>query len=135
MIKRIGHTAYYVKDMNKSLTFYCNILGFEKAFELHKENGEPWIVYIKVAERQSIELFYDGQEGSNKVDRAVGYHHLCLEVNDIDQIAQHVKAKGLSLESGPKKGIDGNYQCWIKDPDGNPIEFMQLIPGSPHVNN
>jgi hypothetical protein len=28
-------------------------------------------------------------------------------------------------------GLDGNWQAWVKDPDGNAIEFMQLSEDSP----
>jgi lactoylglutathione lyase len=43
----------------------------------------------------------------------------------------HIKSQGLTLDVEPKQGIDLNYQCWVKDPDGNRIEFMQMHPDSP----
>ena len=33
MIKGIGHVAFYVKDMEKTMAFYLNTLGFRKAFD------------------------------------------------------------------------------------------------------
>ncbi len=134
MIKRIGHTAYTVENMEKSLEFYCDILGLQKLFELHNENDEPWIVYVKVCGGQFIELFYGGEKHNKTDERTIGYQHLCLEVNDINEIANHLKAKGITLSVEPQQGLDKNYQCWAKDPDGNPIEFMELHPGSPQLN-
>ena len=47
MIKGIGHVAFNVKDMEKTVSFYEKTIGFKKAFDIPRpENGEPWIVYI-----------------------------------------------------------------------------------------
>jgi lactoylglutathione lyase len=132
MFKRLGHVAFNTEDMNRSLHFYCDILGFEKLFEIENDQNEPWIVYLKVVDKQFIELFYNGKQGVDNDTRVnKGYNHLCLEVNDINVIANHLKSKGFTLDVEPKQGKDLNYQCWIRDPDGNRIEFMQLHPDSP----
>jgi len=133
MIKGIHHTAFTVRDMEKSLNFYCDILGFKKAFELTR-NGQPWIVYIKIKDGQFIELFYGGVNKPEIDKNSIGYSHLCLEVDDIHEIAEHLKDHGLTLDTEPKKGMDTNWQCWVRDPDGNRIEFMQISPESPQMN-
>jgi catechol 2,3-dioxygenase-like lactoylglutathione lyase family enzyme len=135
MIKGIGHTAYTVQDMEKSLRFYCDVLGFKKLFELNRPGGEPWIVYLKVCKGQFIELFYGGNKNVSIDKETIGYSHLCLEVEDIHEIADHIKSNGLTLDVEPKQGVDLNYQCWVKDPDGNRIEFMQMNPESPQMTN
>ncbi|MDC3417398.1 VOC family protein [Aquibacillus salsiterrae] len=134
MIKGIGHVALKVEDMEKSLHFYCEVLGFTRAFDILDDNNNPWIEYVKVAPGQFIELFYGGKSKVESVKNAIGFDHLCLEVEDINEIANHLKANGVALDDEPKKGKDDNYQCWAKDPDGNRIEFMQLMPTSPHMN-
>ncbi|MCS7462902.1 VOC family protein [Paenibacillus doosanensis] len=136
MIKGIGHNAYTVRDMEKSLHFYCDILGFRRIFELRKPPAnEPWIEYLKVKDGQFIELFYGGIKKTEVDMQTIGYNHLCLEVDDIHEIAAHLKSKGVTLDVEPKQGLDLNYQCWAKDPDGNRIEFMQLHPDSPQVQS
>ena len=50
MIIGINHKAFHVVDMERSLEFYCDKLGFKKTFELKTDEGEPWIVYLKKAE-------------------------------------------------------------------------------------
>ncbi|WP_163580834.1 VOC family protein [Gracilibacillus saliphilus] len=134
MIKGISHTAFTVQNMERSLEFYCDQLGFEKLFELHNQDNEPWIIYLKVCEGQFIELFYGGKKQTTIDGETIGYNHLCLEVDDINEIADHLKEKGLTLDVEPQQGLDLNHQCWIKDPDGNRIEFMQLHPDSPQLN-
>ncbi|MBD2844786.1 VOC family protein [Paenibacillus sp. IB182496] len=135
MIKGIGHTAYVVEDMERSLDFYCGVLGFKQAFELKDNADKPWIVYIQVAGLQFIELFYGGQHRPEPQPRQIGFNHLCLEVEDIQQIAAHLRERGVTLDALPQQGKDRNWQCWARDPDGNRIEFMQLDPESPQVKS
>ncbi|HIT00042.1 MAG TPA: VOC family protein [Candidatus Faecaligallichristensenella faecipullorum] len=127
MITGIGHAAYFASDMEAALEFYCGKLGFADAFELkHPETGAPWIRYIKVAPGQFIELFYGRQEENP----GGSYSHLCLKVDDIQAIAAQMREKGAPLDNPPSQGSDGNWQCWTHDPDGNRIEFMQIMPDS-----
>jgi len=133
MIKGIGHTAYTVENMEKSLDFYCNVLGLKKQFELNRPGGEPWIIYLKIKDGQFIELFYGGSVKNSWKSENIGYSHLCLEVEDIHEIAERIKSKGISLDTEPKQGSDLNWQCWVRDPDGNRIEFMQMNPESPQL--
>ncbi len=130
MIKGIGHIAYNVLDMNKSLHFYCEVLGLEKAFEIHDEQDNPWIVYIKINKNQFIELFYTHDE-KIKERPVIGYSHLCFEVDDIYIMKEQLIAHNIKLDVDIIQGKDKNLQCWVKDPDGNPIEFMQISENAP----
>lgn len=131
MIKGIAHLAYNAANMDQTLHFYCDILGFTKAFELDDDNGNPWIVYVRVTEGQFIEFFYGNQESYRSVSHPISYSHLCLEVDDIQNIAERLTNFGVALDVPPRQGKDLNFQCWAKDPDGNRIEFMQIHPDSP----
>jgi lactoylglutathione lyase len=131
VIKGIGHLAFTVLDMEKSLHFYCDQLGFKKAFEIKDDNGNPWINYIKISDGQFIELFYGGKPKTVGVQNEAGFSHLCFEVDDIQKEAEMLEKNGIVLDVKPKQGKDFNYQCWIRDPDGNRIELMQISPKSP----
>ncbi len=126
MILGIAHAAYNVTDMEKAMDFYCGVLGFTRAFSMKNEAGEPWIEYLKVGNGQFVELFYKKPE-----DRGDTYSHLCLEVDDIQAMADHLVAMGAPLDVAPKQGRDRNWQCWTHDPDGNRVELMALAPDSP----
>lgn len=130
MIKGIAHLAFVVKEMEKSLDFYCEVLGFKKVFEIHDDDGNPWINYLKIKDGQFIELFYSNSDEKEIQIVKSSYSHLCLEVENIYEIAEHLKQKGITLDVEPVQGKDLNYQCWAKDPDGNRIEFMQMNPDS-----
>ena len=131
IITGIAHAAYTVRDMDSTVAFYEKVFGFKKAFTMnHYQTGAPWIVYIYVAEGQFIELFYGGTTEDPYTDERIGYSHLCLKVNDIHEAAAAVLAAGAPLDREPSRGMDGNWQCWTHDPDGNRIELMQMLPGS-----
>lgn len=130
MIKGINHMGFKVVDMERSLDFYCNKLGFKKAFELNQSNGDQWIVYVKVADGCFIELFYGGVEEIK--DRV---QHICFEVDDIHETADQLKKNGVHLAVDIAQGRALNYQFWVVDPDGNWIEFMEMNPESLHMKS
>jgi catechol 2,3-dioxygenase-like lactoylglutathione lyase family enzyme len=132
MITGIGHVAFVISDLERSLDFYCNKLGFRQAFTLDREGTpSPWIVYIQIAPGHFIELF-PGGSGENE-PRPLGYNHFCLLVDDLPATLKELAARGLEISGEPVQGLDNNWQYWLKDPDGNPIELMQIVATSPHA--
>ncbi|PQV64408.1 lactoylglutathione lyase [Abditibacterium utsteinense] len=127
MIKSIGHAAFDCYDYEKTLDFYTRILGFEPMFDLPNDDGELWITYLRVSDEIFIELF---PKSGERPAKSGSYSHLCLEVDDIEITAKTVTERGATLDNGGKinTGKDGNLQVWTKDPEGNRIEFMQLMP-------
>ena len=125
LIQGLAHTAYNVSDMEASLKFYEEALGFEKAFDLPDHKGDPWIIYLYAGGGQFIELFYTAP-GSPKQTGRIGSDHLCLLTDDINRVAENIKATGHPLDAEVNFASDGNWQCWTHDPDGNRIEIMQM---------
>lgn len=124
MVKGIAHLAFQVTDMEKSIAFYENAFGFKKKFTLQDDQGQPWIVYLEVSKTQFIELFYAHNQ-LNQKPGTTSYQHLCLEIKGIFEFADELIKKGFVLDQPIILGKDNNYQCWIHDPDGNPIELME----------
>ncbi len=129
MIRGISHVAVRVTDIERSLAFYCGILGLKERFRLLRDDGGIRLVYLEAADRQFIELF-PGAEGPYTVGSASGWVHLCLEVDDIQQAYRDLSARGLVTRGEPTLGADGAWQLWTTDPDGNQIEFHQFTPES-----
>jgi lactoylglutathione lyase len=134
MITGIGHVAFRVTDLDRALAFYCGVLGLREAFRLDRE-GEPspWIVYLQLAPGRFIELFSHAEGAVAPRGRSAGYNHYCLEVDDMRVTLRELEARGLRGASEPTLGLDRNWQCWLTDPDGNRIELMQIMPGSPQA--
>lgn len=130
MITGIGHAAYGVSNLEKSLDYYCRGLGLREAFRLYNDRGETWIVYLQVRGLDFIEVFPDPRvRGGAPPEHA--YRHLCLMVDDIDATLSDLAGRGVAVDGPKRQGKDSNWQAWLTDPDGNRIELMQIMPESP----
>ena len=126
----IGHVALKVADVERSLEFYRNRLGFAEMMRLNNDDGSLWLVYLRITDTQFLELFPGGSGARAPGSDMTAINHFCLECDDLDATAAGLKGAGIHLTVEPKMGLDHNHQCWIEDPDGNRIEFMQLSPKS-----
>ena len=130
---KLGHLAVTVKDMEKSLDFYCRVLGLKKAFEFNNpESGKPWIVYLYLGEGQYVELFYDATVNNPWKPELRGFNHIAILVDDCVKKCAEIKAAGYPIDVEPKQAsVDHNWQFWVTDPDGIRVEFMTISPKSP----
>jgi len=123
----IAHVAFRVRDAEKSRDFYRS-LGFEQAFEF-SEPGKPPVFYIKVNDRQFIELY--GRSGN---DQQSGLLHVCYEVADIDKLWNEYSKLGLN-PTASRKARAGNLLFTLRDPEGQLLEYTQYLPGSLHYED
>ena len=134
-IEGIAHIALKVADMQKSLEFYCDVLGFKHAFSIKNDEGKPWIEYLKITDGQFLELFYSAPGDPEKTPPKSTNNHICLSVEDIHETGRTLESKGIELVI-PVRGREGsNWQCWCRDPDGNYVEFMYIHPDSFQVKS
>lgn len=125
-ITGIAHVAVRTADLDASLAFYTDRLGFEEMMRLNGDGGELLLVYLRITDTQYIEIFPNAVGTRSPGPLAMGMNHLCLEVDDLDAVVGRLAAAGVGTTIAPKMGLDGNRQAWIEDPDGNRIELMQM---------
>lgn len=128
-VSQIAHWALKVSDLDRTLDFYREKLGFREMLRITLDNGQL-LVYLRVTDTQFVEVFPNGRGPEGPADDAVAVNHICLQTPDIDATIAHLTAQGIVLWRPKKLGLDGNLQCWVRDPDGNRIEFMQMLPGN-----
>ena len=128
MITDLGHAAFAVHDMEVALAFYAK-LGLAESFRLNRPDGSLMLVYLHVAGDRFIEVFPDGPQPDPH--RTGSFMHLCLVATDLRATVEHLRGAGVAIEHEPKVGLDHNWQAWVRDPDGNQIELMQLVEESP----
>ena len=117
-----------VKDIDKSLAFYVDKLGFPEMLRLHRDDGRLWLVYLRITDDQYLELFPEAVGDRGPADTANGVNHFCLTVDGIEGVITELQARGVSLFRPLKEGADYNRQAWVEDPDGNRIELMEMSP-------
>ena len=127
---QIAHVALKVRDLDKSLDFYVNKLGFAEMMRLPKPDGSPgvWLVYLRITDDQYLELFPDGQGDRAPGRDVTAINHVCLGVADLDATLAQLERVGIPLSAPKKMAADLNWQAWIEDPDCNRIELMQMMP-------
>lgn len=130
MIKDIAHVALNPLDMDRSVAFFENVFGWKKSFELHHDNGDPWIVYMKICKGHFLELFYDViNDRDYAFDfKKTGYNHLCVTVGNIRKTLQEIHKKGYIDSPEPETEKSKCRNRWLYDPDGNGIELQEYTP-------
>ena len=141
----LDHVSVTVSDMERSLAFYCDLLGLKEVERHHLEGetiskmaGKPDVVMevvrLEAPETQGVMLDlqqYVTPEG--KMSEAqlgdVAHSHFCFGVPDVWAAYRELKAKGVEFVSEPVSfdlewGIV--YVVFFKDPDGFILELMQV---------
>lgn len=125
---RMLHTMLRVGDLEKSLAFYCDILGMKLLRRKDYPGGEFTLAFVGYGDEKDhtvIELTYNW--GVSEYDLGKGYGHIALGVDDIYGTCDRIKARGgkVSREPGPMKH-GTTVIAFVEDPDGYKIELIQL---------
>ena len=125
---RMLHTMLRVGNLEKSLAFYCDILGMKLLRQKDYPGGEFTLAFVGYGDEKDntvIELTYNW--GVDKYDLGSGYGHIALGVDDIFGTCDRIKAQGgkVSREPGPMKH-GTTVIAFVEDPDGYKIELIQL---------
>jgi catechol 2,3-dioxygenase-like lactoylglutathione lyase family enzyme len=143
-VSRVHHTGYTVSDLDRSLTFYRDLLGCEVVATQSKQGGYLAAIvgypdaHVRMAHLRApdsthvIELFeYLAPEpGRAETEpRNVGVAHLCFVVDDLAATYERLRDAGVDFFSPPVEvdtGINtGGYSLYLRDPDGIPMELFQ----------
>ena len=115
------HTMVRVKDLAKSLDFYCDKLGLIEISRREFEQNRFTLVFLAAEENteSQVELTYnwdleDYDEGRN-------FGHLAYAVDDIYATCQKLKDAGVTINRPPRDG----YMAFVRSPDNISIELLQ----------
>lgn len=125
---RLLHTMLRVGNLDRSLTFYCDILGMKLLRQKDYPGGEftlAFVGYGDESEQSVIELTYNW--GVEQYEIGTGYGHIALGVDDIYGTCEQIRAAGgkITREPGPMKH-GTTVIAFVEDPDGYKIELIQL---------
>jgi catechol 2,3-dioxygenase-like lactoylglutathione lyase family enzyme len=121
-ITGLSHVALYVHDVEKSREFYKSFLGYAEPYSITDSNGALHLTFIKINDRQFIELFPEKQPGSDRL------YHIALEVDDAEAMRAYLATRGIKVPAKVPKGHIGNLNFNIFDPDGHQVEIVQYEP-------
>ena len=124
---RVLHTMIRVSDLEKSLTFYTNILGM-KLLRLHEyPEGKFTLAFVGFGDEKDhavIELTYNW--GVTSYDKGNAFGHIAIEVEDAYKTCELIKSKGGKVVREAGGMLHGKTViAFIEDPDGYKIELIQ----------
>ena len=121
-ITGIAHIALYCHDMEKTRGFYKDFLGFDEPYLLNKPDGSLSMTFIKVNDRQYIELSPEIEPGTDRLN------HISVETDNVEAMRVYLSSKGIHVPEKLSPGRIKNLSFTIKDPDGHGVEFVQYMP-------
>lgn len=123
MVKKLLHTRYRVNDLDKTISFYKDVLGLEEV-KRHKSPRGSELVFLKTpGSGELIEIC--SYPASGPVTFCSDLTHLAFEVEDIEAFAKHSTALGYPLSDGPTQSSSGSVFAFIDAPEGYEIELIQ----------
>ena len=115
------HTMIRVADLDTSLDFFVNKLGFVEQRRHVNEKGRFTLVFVAAPESPDapVELTYNWDPEVYTGGRNFG--HLAIEVDNVYDYCAKLMAQGIIINRPPREG----RMAFIKTPDGISIEILQ----------
>lgn len=140
---RVTHIGLCVRDVGRSLEFYCNALGFAEIGRMHVDGPEA--AQLLDVPGMVLDLIYLQRDGfrlelmsyiapevlgdeSPRAMNEIGFTHLSLRVDDADELATRIEAYGGRVLADRTVTFDGgNRGVMALDPDGNRVELIERV--------
>ena len=141
MIKALHHSGFVVTDLEKATEFYRDVVGL-KVLDTRERTGEAIsqvvgyedchlkAVDVGTGDGHKLELIEyvnpPAGERPSEERSVIGGSHLCFQVDDIDATFQRLVENGGQKMNPPVELAPGRLACYLRDPDGNWIELLEL---------
>ncbi len=115
------HTMVRVSELERSLHFYCDLLGLKELRRREDERGRFTLVFLAAPgdENAQIELTFNWDPEQYTMGRAFG--HLAYEVDDIYALCGKLQTAGVTINRPPRDG----RMAFVRSPDNVSIELLQ----------
>lgn len=142
----LNHFAFTVSNLERSVDFYCDVLGLTRPEGVNEANGS-WIsnvvghddvrmrvVFLGIQDTYLELIEYErprGDPASNGRPWDAGNGHLALNVSDIRRTYEDLSGRGVEFISEPQLvpngGWAGYHIAYLKDPDGIVVELVEPV--------
>ncbi|OBH43614.1 VOC family protein [Mycobacterium mantenii] len=138
-VQNFSHICIGVSDIEASLAFYTAVLGMDVVFDIELEGAGLDSVTGGAAQRGRmiggligavmVELLSLGAVPECPSGPHLGYTNISFRVDDLDATYQTVAGDHPGVRADPPVDIGGVRMFFIYDPDGTPIELLELPGG------
>ena len=126
LLKRIHHVAILCSDYPRSKAFYVDTLGLTVVRETYRAARNSYKLDLALGDHYQIELFsFPHPPERPSRPEARGLRHLAFQVDDVDQAAGILQARGVITEPIRTDELTGKRFTFFSDPDGLPLEIYE----------
>ena len=142
MIKEVRHVGIVVNNMENSLKFYQDLLGFKIIRDMDEhgiyinnmlslDNVQVRTVKLSADTGNTlIELLDFKSHDDNDIRNfyTIGASHVALTVDNLEDLYKHLTKNNVKFNAPPQKSPDGLVKVtFCNDPDGTPIELVEIL--------
>lgn len=122
---RLLHTMIRVKDLERSVAFYRDVLGLREEGRKVLERADATLVFLGDGTgTHQIELTFNHDGRSYDLGNQFG--HFAVAVSDLDRERERLERLGVPFSRGPYAVTDGGPRiAFVKDPDGMEVELIE----------
>lgn len=118
----LGHVVFYVKDLERSLTFYRDLLGFKEVGRIF--NGAAAALTSGRTHHELL-LIQVGDAPGPSPGRRRGLYHIGIKVGDsLDELRaakRELETAGIAIDGMSDHTV--SQSLYLRDPDGNEVEL------------
>lgn len=119
------HTMVRVNDIDKSLKFYCELLGLSELRRIDNEGGRFTLVFLAAPGDESAQVELTHNWDPEPLEGGRNFGHLAYQVENIYDTCQRLQDGGITINRPPRDG----YMAFVRSPDNISVEILQH--GSP----
>ena len=127
LVRSFDHVGIRVTDRDRSLAFYA-----ELGFVVDPDFTTDRVAEVVSADGVRLNLIFNGEprpDGRNVLldedRRWPGYTHAAFIIDRLQSIIDWAASRDVAITEGPHDW-GRRYTCFIRDPDGNVLEFNEL---------
>lgn len=139
-LDNFSHVCIGVSDMDTAVSFYTEVLGMDVVFDVNLDGGGMDAVTGGAAQSGRmvggliggvmVELLYLGTVAAGQDGPHLGYTNVSFRVADLDATSEALQRDHPDVRATPAVEIAGVRMLFVYDPDGTPIEFIELPAGA-----
>lgn len=124
-VRRIEHVCIMVKNLEKSIRFYQDVVGLDLIKKMGHPNSELKLAFLGFEESQ--ETIMELIEGYNNNLPAEGkVHHICFKVDSLEEEIERLKSLDITFLTEEIETLpDGSRYIFFAGADGEWIEFFE----------
>lgn len=131
-VQELGHVVLYVRDLDRSVAFYRDVLGWQQLGAPGRLGRLPIAMFSGGRTHHELLLIEVGADAAPiPAGRRIGMYHFGLKVGDSDDelraALERLQEAGIPMMGATDHGV--THSLYLADPDGNEIELYIDVPG------